>query len=157
MARHTILVSAVLLIAPQITWSGDGISDELRRCSLIEDAPARLDCYDKITTEQVAEKPPIPVAAKPLPAKTLDDLGSKTLGHDDGEELQVRAVVTKCTKNQQNKYYFHFESGQIWKQTSDKRVNLKDCEFDVTITQDFFGYKMRREGEKRYIRISRVK
>jgi len=156
-ARYAVLVSVVFLNAPQLTWSADGSSDELQRCRSIEDAPARLACYDKDNEEQVPEQLSQPAPAEPPPAKSLDDLGSETLGRDDAEKLEVRAVLTECTKNAQDRYYFHFENGQVWKQKSGKRPNIKDCEFGVTITKDFLGYKMKRDGKKGAIRISRVK
>ncbi len=92
--------------------------------------------------------------------KTLDDLGSATLprgSRDEAEELEVRATVSKCEKDYRNKYRFYFDNGQIWKQTSDTRLSFRECNFDVTITKDFFGYKMKVDGDKRKIRISRVK
>lgn len=92
--------------------------------------------------------------------KTLDDLGSETLprgSRDEAEELEVRATVSRCEKDYRNKYRFYFDNGQVWKQTSDTRLNFRECNFDVTITKDFFGYKMKVDGDKRKIRISRVK
>lgn len=93
-------------------------------------------------------------------AKTLDDLGSETLpmsARKEVEKLEVRAKVSRCKKDYRKKYLFYFDNDQIWKQTSDKKLYFKDCNFDVTITQDFFGYKMQADGEKRRIRITRVK
>jgi hypothetical protein len=93
-------------------------------------------------------------------AKTLDDLGSETLprsSRDDAEKLEVRATVSRCEKDYRKKYLFHFDNGQIWKQMNDKRLSFKECNFDVTITKDFFGYKMQIDGEKSRIRIARVK
>ena len=50
-----------------------------------------------------------------------------------------------------------FSNGQVWKQSKNDRVHFRDCNFDVTITKDFFGYKMQQEGENRRIRIKRLK
>lgn len=95
-----------------------------------------------------------------MAAKTLDDLAAETspkaTRKEDGE-LLVRAKVTRCDKDARKKYYFVFENGQVWKQTSDKRLHYRACEFEVTITKDFFGYKMQPDGEKGRIRIARVK
>lgn len=106
---------------------------------------------------------PVPVAEpapEPVAAKTLDDIDSETQPRSAGnkdEELQIRARVTRCEKSARKRYYFVFDNGQVWKQTSDKRLSYRECDFEVTITKDFFGYKMQRDGEKGRTRISRVR
>ena len=45
----------------------------------------------------------------------------------------------------------------MWKQANDKRLYFRDCQFDVTITKDFFGYKMQQVGEKKRVRIKRMR
>jgi len=40
---------------------------------------------------------------------------------------------------------------------ADTKIRWKECAFDVTITKDFFGYKMIRVGETRKVRVGRVK
>ncbi|MBT8109076.1 MAG: hypothetical protein KJP17_12610 [Gammaproteobacteria bacterium] len=112
---------------------------------------------DQLDQEAVEKETPVEALAE---AKTLDDLGSETLprsSRDEADKLAVRATVSRCEKDYRKKYLFHFDNGQIWKQTSDKRLYFKECNFDVTITKDFFGYKMKADDNKRQIRISRVK
>ena len=97
--------------------------------------------------------------SEPVAAKTLDDIESETNPSaiaDEADELLVRARVTRCEKDARKKYYFVFDNGQVWKQVSDKRLRYRECEFDVTITRDFFGYKMQVDGEKGRIRIDRI-
>jgi len=190
--RYAILATAVCVIAPFVSFAKDELPGELRRCSLIDDSSARLDCYDAYSgrktrapivpseppaEETLGKKPPDEIAVdKKTPDqnavnkttrvgvaannKTLDDIGSETLpksAREEVEKLEVRAKVSRCKKDYRKKYLFYFDNGQIWKQTSDNKLYFKDCNFDVTITQDFFGYKMRLDSEKRQIRISRVK
>lgn len=101
-------------------------------------------------------------APEPVPAtvKTLDDLDAETMpksAREEEKDLTVRAKVTRCEKDARKKYYFVFDNGQVWKQSSDKRLTYRECAFEVTITKDFFGYKMQPDGEKGRIRIARVK
>jgi hypothetical protein len=209
-----VLIATVCCVtAPSSVFAQDDLSAELRRCRLIDNGPARLDCYDvlsgrkepasgesagvqqeaaaepdrrnldqeavdvtasdqatvreEIPEEQTADmivrdqKPAEEEVAVEAAAdtKTLDDLGSETLprgSRDEDEKLEVRATVSRCERDFRKKYRFYFDNGQIWKQTSDKRPYFRACDFDVTITKDFFGYKMKVDGEKRQIRISRV-
>lgn len=160
-AYHTLLASMLSLSAPPLSYADAVNPDELRACSAIDDASARLACYDEAIgpPAPAANTSAAPRAEKPA-RKTLDDLGAETLpgaGRTEDEELAVRATVTGCKKDVRNKYMFFFENGQVWRQSSDKRVYFKDCNFEVTISRDFFGYKMLRDGDKGRIRIARVK
>ena len=65
--------------------------------------------------------------------------------------------MTRCEKDSRKKFFFYLEGGQVWKQVSDKKLYFRDCNFDVTISKDFFGYKMQRVGEKSRFRVSRVR
>ena len=211
---YALITAALCAVTPFTVLAQDDLSAGLRRCSLIDDGAARLDCYDALSGRkspaagesatiqqeaaaepdrktpdqeatdvaiagqalvgegllngQAADKTSLdqkraeeePAEKEILDTKTLDDLGSETLprgSRDDVEKLEVRATVSRCEKDFRKKYLFHFDNGQIWKQTSDKRLYFKECNFEVTITKDFFGYKMQQDGEKRRIRISRVK
>lgn len=159
--RHTLLAGMLFLGALPLSYADPVSSEALQACSAIDDASARLACYDKAVGR------PAPAAdTKATPAeetaakKTPDDLGAETLPgarRSDDEELAVRARVTGCKKDSRNKYMFFFENGQVWRQSSDKRVYFKDCNFEVTISRDFFGYRMLRDGDKGRIRIARVK
>lgn len=69
----------------------------------------------------------------------------------------ITGTVVECLQDARNDTYFYFDNGQVWKQKTDSRIKFGDCNFDVTITRDFFGYKMQLVGEARRIRIARVR
>ncbi|MDH3305244.1 MAG: hypothetical protein OEM50_01145 [Gammaproteobacteria bacterium] len=156
-----LIASAFFLGAPPQSHADALSEDALQACSAIDDAPARLACYDEAVGRSApAAKTPATLPAERPVKKTLDDLGDETLpgtGRADDEALAVRATVVGCEKDARKKYVFFFENGQVWRQSSDKRVYFKNCNFDVTISKDFFGYKMQRDGDKGRIRIARVK
>lgn len=159
-ALSRILLGAVFLGAPLMSFADDVIPDELRLCSTIDDSSARLACYDAYSGRQAPAQTLPSASSEPTADQALDDLGSETLRRDADEkeeELAVRATVTGCKKDAREKYMFFFDNGQVWRQSNDKRVYFRDCEFAVTITKDVFGYKMQRDGDKGRIRISRVK
>jgi hypothetical protein len=92
-------------------------------------------------------------SAQPIP----DDVGGQRF-EENTDEKYLDHVVS-CDKNSEGKWVFTFKSGQVWKQVSSRRVVLDDdaCQFNATVSKDFFGYKMQIEGEKGKIRISRLK
>ena len=161
-ARYLYSGSLLLLALPPIVIADDAVLDELRRCSQIEDSSDRLKCYDALSGSSMPEPDTASEVPPPLPAEdeSLDDLGAETLPRaaaPKAEKLEVRATVVRCEKNARKKYLFYFENGQVWRQSSDKRIYFKECNFDVTIMKDFFGYKMQIDGEKGRIRISRIR
>jgi len=153
--------------------------DDLRSCVAIESSSERLACYDQLAgrkppapnaaareepgdVEQPSAAPATAASAEPptVSTRTLDDLADETRPktvRDAEEEIVVRARVTSCEKDSRNKYYFAFDNGQVWKQSSDKKLRYRECNFEVTISKDFFGYKMQPDGSKSRIRIVRVK
>ncbi len=172
----------VLVVAFAFTASSranESNPDDLRSCVAIESSSERLACYDQLAgrkppalhatvhedpgdVEQPSTAPATAAATEPTPAsvKTLDDLADETRPkavRDAEEEIVVRARVTSCEKDSRKKYYFVFDNGQVWKQSSDKKLRYRECDFEVTISKDFFGYKMQPDGSKSRIRIVRVK
>ena len=145
------------------------LDDELGKCRAVSDDAARLACYDALATPA---KPPAPPAApapvtEPVAAEAAlpvpEDLGAEALPgkpekkEPEKEKETFSATVTRCTENVDGRYVFYFENGQVWKQAKDNRLYFRECRFDVTITKDFFGYKMQQVGEKKRIRIKRVR
>lgn len=153
---YAVLVGVVWYFAVPLSVADDTIASELQRCGSIDDGSLRLACYDMLSGRQgMAQESPV-TPAEP----SLDNLGSESLPRDKKDEVETLAIqarVTRCAKNSLKKYFFYFENGQVWKQVSGKRLYFKNCDFNVTITKDYFGYKMQQEGEKARIRISRVK
>lgn len=206
-----LIAAGLCAVTPFTVLAQDDLFAELRRCSLIDDGPARLECYDALSgrrspaagevRQEAAAEPDqkkfdqtatgvttsgqarvgeglldgpaadktsldqkraeeVPANKEIADAKSLDDLGSETLprgNRDDAAKREVRATVSRCEKDVRKKYLFYFENGQIWKQTSDTKLYFKECNFNVTITKDFFGYKMKTDNNNRQIRISRMK
>lgn len=107
-----------------------------------------------------AAKPP---AAAPAPIPTAqtgtlsDDIGRESVNNVDRDALAARGRLARCDMGRSGKYVFYFDNGQVWRQKSSARVPWKECDFEVTISKDLFGYTMVRDGEKRKVRIERVK
>lgn len=160
------LVILMLLAVSAVAQAGS-LADGVRECSTIENDAARLTCFDGLMVEEGATvtqapdapEPVVDVAAAPTAADTI---GAETLRRKDRaaeaeEEISVSTTLTRCTERSDGRYVFYFSNGQVWRQSKNDRVRFRDCNFDVTITKDFFGYKMQEDGEKRRIRIKRVK
>jgi hypothetical protein len=163
----------LILLTTTTVVQADDLGDRVSECGAIENDATRLACFDGLATSNasvspkpsVAPNPPAatePVAEVASPPPAPENLGAETLRHkdraaEDKEELEVSATVTRCSESVGGRHFFYFSNGQVWKQSKNDRVHFGDCKFDITITKDFFGYKMQEVGEKRRIRIKRVK
>lgn len=157
------LLAALASSVPALSITEDDIRDELRSCAAVDEAAVRLSCYDGISgrqsqaPDQAREDPKVanaPVSAPP------ESLGAESLQSDDekkAKEPPVAARVSRCSKDVRDKYIFYLEGGQVWKEVSDKRLYFKNCDFGVSISKDFFGYKMQLDDSKTKFRVSRVR
>ena len=141
---HVVIVTAAIALATP--WFAAADESALQRCGAIEDAESRLECYDELAKQSPPEETP-PAAKEAEKGAEKEDQGAETF----------TAEVTRCEEAHDGKYFFFFDNGQVWKQVKTDRERYRDCSFTVTVTRDWFGYKMQRDGEQRRIRISRVK
>jgi hypothetical protein len=143
-------------------------SRDYESCVGLEDAAARLACYDEIVNQQVpAEADESAPATEPVeqvvpsaagePMPLSEEIGREQLSGDDEEPERFAGKVTDCRQDAANKWYFFFDNGQVWKQKNSGRQRFKDCDFEATITKDVFGYKMQVDGEGKKIRIGRIR
>ena len=141
-------------------------SSDMARCAELENADSRLACYDEVIGQssssppdpEAAEKEPTGTAPRSEPVPLTQDVGEEQLdGRPESEPTIIQGRVTECQKDANNKWYFVFDNGQVWKQRADARLPAGECDFWVTITKDVFGYKMQIEGEGKKIRIGRIR
>jgi len=93
----------------------------------------------------VVETAPSQAESSPMP----DDLGvEKKKEEKPAEKKSYRGHVRSCGQMSDDRWYFVFDSGQVWKQSGNGKYRFKECDFDVTITKDFFSYKMEIDGGK---------
>ena len=134
-------------------------SSDMARCAELENADARLACYDEVIGQSSSSRPN-PEAAEKEPTPLTEEVGQEQLDSKDKPHQEPEAFagrVTDCRQNADGKWYFYFANGQVWKERNSGRQRFKDCDFEATITKDVFGYKMQVDGEGKKIRIGRVR
>lgn len=122
--RGLALLVLVSLLMPSLSNADDGLADELRLCSIVQDAELRLSCYDKIS-------------GGPLPS--------------------FRTALLGCSRNVNDEFFFYLANGQVWRYAFHKRLNLHDCNRQATISKVSGGHLLVLDGDKRRIRVIRVK
>jgi len=119
-----------------------------------------------ITTEGSAANDGLPAVTAEDPAGSGDpmrELGTEhleTVAKEDAEpeEEGIIATVMDVTMGRNRLLYFHFENGQVWRQTEVRHFPYpRDQAFEVEIDNGMMGdYQMRVGGEGRMTRIKRV-
>jgi len=164
---------AVLATIIAVPAQSQDLGEALARCAAIAEDDARLTCFDALGAllvgEQDAEQvvapavvaaAPAVVAAAPAgPAPLTDAVGKERIEQPKADEREkYSARVVSCQESvQSGQYYFRFENGQVWKQSNYRRLGFRDCEFDIEISKDSFGYQMYIPSKDRSFRIARVK
>ncbi len=135
--------------------------EELKACARITEQEARFACYDELGERVLREETAESSAAQESPHQTEAETATTTVVQplpDDlgsNKEIQYTASVTSCKQGLHGDWFFFFENGQVWKQVSNRNVRFKECNFDVMITKDRFGYRMLINAEDRTIRVKR--
>lgn len=146
-----------------VAHSADAI-EELKACARVTDRDARLVCFDdlgqRLLAEESAHEEPMPEevaqpeAATPATATSAQPLPDD-LGTSDQKTTNYSGTITSCKKGFYGDWYFYFDNGQVWKEVNNRNRRFKECNFDVTITKDRFGYKMRIDDSEKTIRVRR--
>ncbi|MDJ0904433.1 MAG: hypothetical protein QNI96_00330 [Woeseiaceae bacterium] len=186
--KVVVLLGAIAIIAAGQIHAQD--SGAMASCGDIDEADARLACYDAAigrgasaqSDADTAEIEPLPAATRsepepltqppqsdPQPATAAPSSGPQPLTEEVGKEQlsgksrpdqepeSFRGRVVDCKQDASKKWYFYFDNGQVWKQRANARLSNRDCDFEVTITKDSFGYKMQIVGEGKKIRVGRIR
>lgn len=150
------------LLAFQPTLAQDSASSGLADCAAVSNDSDRLACFDELAAsfEGQPEAPPAPpVAPDAAPSPLHDDFGRERVeGPDRGPQPVYTANVTRCEENQQSgQTYLFFENGQVWRQANYRRLRLRNCQFEVELSEDNFGYSMFIPSKDRRFRVTRIR
>ncbi len=175
--RLTLLTGAVLLVSAQ---ANAGIEQQLTQCAGITDKLERLVCYDNLaasiqvttvtnnTTAPIAVAPVVTPAAAPAALATAAPVAAAATNVEDNFGMEVKRVQENTT----DKIYLDVESiaedaygalkitftnGQVWKQTENRKFNLKVGE-KVFIEKAALGsFLMGTEDRNAKVRVKRLK
>ena len=116
--------------------------------------PAALSAPASAAAASTSDNSTLPDVA---PIASNDTFGGDRFARKENDQApQLHAVVTSCKKDYYGNYSFSLDNGQIWESMDNKKLRYKKCEFAVTISKEFMGYKMRVDGEWGRIRVRRI-
>jgi hypothetical protein len=170
----SILIVCLSFAAISNAESSDPV-DEMKTCAKTANPDERIACYealgkrmleaDAATTTmkaQPVQTAPIAadaaVAAQASTPELKDDLGGERFAKEtDPAEAQNQGLITSCRYGRDDRWYFYFDNGQVWRQSNFGRLSVDECNFIATINKGLFGYKMKIDGRDGKIRVSRRK
>lgn len=153
MTTNQVLFFPITMLFTVSVIASDDVVSELSCCTTIDDDTVRLTCYDNLAQSEASQQV---TGIAPI----SEDYGAEQLDSNDPNRKAsqpVRAMITSCRKDVNNKYWFYLENGQVWKQKDDDRLRYKECNFGATLVRDGFGYKIQIDGAKRRTRVTRVR
>lgn len=175
--RLTLLTGAVLLVSAQ---ANAGIEQQLTQCAGITDKLERLVCYDNLaasiqvttvtnnTTAPIAVAPVVTPAAAPAALATAAPVAAAATNVEDNFGMEVKRVQENTT----DKIYLDVESiaedaygalkitftnGQVWKQTENRKFNLKVGEKVFIEKAALSSFLMGTESRNAKVRVKRLK
>ncbi|MFB2649635.1 hypothetical protein [Shewanella mangrovisoli] len=179
--RFTLLTGAVLLVSAQ---ANAAIEQQLTQCAGITDKLERLVCYDNLaasiqvttvtnnTTAPIAVAPVVTPAAAPAAVATAAPVAVAAAAAATNVEDNFGMEVKRVQENTTDKIYLDVESiaedaygalkitftnGQVWKQTENRKFNLKVGE-KVFIEKAALGsFLMGTESRNAKVRVKRLK
>ncbi|WP_210413905.1 hypothetical protein [Luteithermobacter gelatinilyticus] len=140
-------------------------------CSQIGNDDARLACYDALSrslsasadTKPGEEAPPHPVpeedGASRVAAFGSEQIKKTQKEREEDEELEsISAKIVKVVYSPRDYFVVKLENGQIWKQTSGRKISFLEPGVTVTINKGALGsYNMNIPGKTSFVRVKRVK
>ncbi len=175
-------IIGTVLAAVQLVAGAAVAETTVESCQQLTDDAERLACYDRVfragqaVPAEPAPTAPAPVEPAPAPTVTpdpeppapaaqqqpdtvpLDDrVGRESLDRDEKpKDPDIVGHVRSCKENARGRYFFFFDNGQVWKQVDNTPIRWRECNFEVRLRKDFFGYSLQPVGEKKKVRVSRV-
>ncbi len=96
--------------------------------------------------------------AQDEPPPLTDDVGIERVEPSKKENPEYSARVVRCDKHSQSgQIYFFLDNDQVWKQSNYRRISLGDCQFDVLMKKDAFGFQLYIPSKKRTVRVARIR
>ena len=167
MLRYRLLPLFLVCIPFVSAQAESSLEAKLAACATETNDAQRLACFDAMAADtagstKINEEPMATADAAEQESEELESLPDSIGGGAFAEAAGIKAKsyagrVTSCKKSADRRWFYIFENGQVWKQVDRRKRRHKDCDFEVTLTEDSFGYVMRIAGQDSKIRVDRIR
>jgi hypothetical protein len=140
-------------------------NEALKACARTENTDERVACYEVLGKRVLDDEldvvgiPEVAASSMPEAQAVSVEAPAETgvVNSEDDEYKPIRGHVRSCQEASDKRWFFVLDSGEVWKQSGGRARRFKDCDFDVTIRRDIFGYKMEIDGDDKTVRVRRQK
>lgn len=148
LAEESVETAQVAEVEPDVVES-ELVEPDVVEPDVLNSQAAAPVVVEAAVSEPAAVEAAVVETAQPQSTRLPDDLGvEKKEEKKSAETKSYRGHVRSCGQMLDDRWYFVFEGGQVWKQSSNGTYRFRECDFDATITKDFFSYKMKIDGGK---------
>ena len=154
--RRLIVAAACTLLST--AQADESLSEGVTDCRLLTIDAERLACYDALTVSD--ERPSAQGGERTV--LPLDDSVGKGQVDEDADDDEGRPTYTarlvRCGDSSTGRIQlFYLENGQVWRQRNSGGMKVRECDVDIEITRDMFGFRLVIPSQNRSIRVARVR
>lgn len=132
--------------------------EEITNCARTEDRDARIACYEALGQRVLGQEAKAAEIVEDAEANAEEAaVSGDRIDEESPENQLIQGHVRSCQQAQDRRWFFIFDDGQVWKQSGGRDRRFKNCDFDVVIKKDVFGYKMAIAGDDQTVRVRRQK
>ena len=167
MIRYALSAALAAFAIPAAAQSG---GDPYAACAATADTAARLACFDETharvasvraadgETAQQRRLEEFGLAASQREERRAADPAAAAAEPDD-EKLEIAATVTEASIDDLGRRVVLLDNGQLWREGGDSRMLFTPrAGWQARITQHWStAYEMRFEGQRGYLRVTRVR
>lgn len=150
-------MTATLLLAGMLSLTPPALAD----CRAIDDAAARLACYDGYVDGLDTNSASTTLEAPISEAQRQAEFKEKAEAVRKGEAPAIVSNPVEIEADRDGKLTITLANGQVWEQLSSDRpyrVNSKKPPQQATITEAAFGsYRLRFDDSRQSLRVRRLK
>jgi len=178
MIRYAISAALVAFAIPAAAQSGE---DPYAACAATADSAARLACFDethaRVAIVRASEGESAAERARRAEQRRVDEFGLAAAQREErrdaeraadpvaaadvpeGNGLEITATVTEAFVDGLRRSVLLLDNGQLWREGGDSRMFfVPRAGWQARITQHWSGaYEMRFEGQRGYLRVTRVR
>lgn len=148
------------------TAVADDLQQQLHSCAAIENDSERLECFDDMakghapphdsTSDDIDDGEPEAESGPRQAERGATESTSPAIVSKEEKVFVVRLVRCSTPSSGGRQLYF-FDNGEVWQQSNTSPTKIRNCDTEVNVRQDLFGYKMEVPSENRKIRIRPVR
>lgn len=170
-----LLFSLVFSLIFTTSAYAESLQNSIKQCGKIKSSPARLACFDALTTSLTVKPLTTKNLAKAEPKNTapdgvvktptklkseqqkVEEFGAHHLKQKNDANEKITLIVSSVSKDTRKNLRITFENNQVWKQTDNAFFKLKVNDKVELIKGVLGAIYLKKPDKNKKIRVKRIK